>query len=130
MSKQTLKPFSLVELQTTQFDDKSIHDVFNNNMFKLSCIYGMFKFVKSRLSFEKIMEIIKNDNWMERKFWSWEEHDTFIIELAKVYKNIYQYNNTKSLRCAQDFVFLYGFAVKDTKENADKHLDNLLKLSL
>lgn len=130
MSKQTIKPFSLVELQTTQFDDKTIHDVFNNNMFKLSCIYGMFKFVKSRLSFDKVKEIIKNDNWMNRKFWNWDEHDRFIIEIAKVYKNIYQYSNEKSIKCAQDFVFMYGFAVKDTIENEEKHLNNILNILL
>lgn len=127
MSKQQTI-YSLKDLQTTSFDDKDIHDVINN--FNTLCVYHMFKFVKSRLSYPKIKEIIKQDNWMEHKFWNWEEHDKFIIELAKIYKNIYQYSNTKSIRCAQDFVFVYGFAVKDTKENENKHLDNLLKLSL
>jgi len=128
MSKKDQKQYSLKELQSIQFDDKDIHDVIND--FKLSCIYCMFKFVKSKLSYKNIKAIVKQDKWMEHKFWNWEEHDTFIIELAKVYKNVYQYSNTKSLRCAQDFVFMYGFAVKDTKENEEKHLDNLLKLSL
>lgn len=128
MSKKDQKQYSLKELQTIQFDDKDIHDVIND--FKPLCIYCMFKFVKSKLSYKNIKAIVKQDKWMEHKFWNWEEHDTFIIELAKVYKNVYQYSTTKSLRCAQDFVFMYGFAVKDTKENEEKHLDNLLKLSL
>jgi hypothetical protein len=120
MSKKQSKHYSLKDLQTIQFDDKKIHDVINN--FNISCIYCMFKFVKSRLSFEKIKEIVKQDNWMEHKFWNWEEHDNFIIELSKVYKNVYQYSNAKSIRLAEDFVFIYGFTVKDTDENAEKHL--------
>lgn len=128
--KEGIKPFTLDELQNNNFDDKNIHEVLNNNMFKLSCVYAMFKFVKSKLSFQKVCSIIKEDGWMTRKFWSWEEHDKFIIELAKVYKNIYQYSNEKSLSHAQNFVFMYGFNVKDTKENEEKHLNNLLNIRL
>ena len=124
-----IKPFTLKQLQTTEFDDKTINDVLYNNMFKLSCIYAMFKFIKSRLTFPKVYALIKEDNWMERKHWNWEEHDKFIIELAKVYKNVFQYSNEKSLRCAQDFVCIYGFSVKDNKQNEEKHLENLLNVS-
>ena len=124
-----IKPFTLKQLQTTEFDDKTINDVLYKNMFKISCIYAMFKFIKSRLTFPKVYALIKEDNWMERKHWNWEEHDKFIIELAKVYKNVFQYSNEKSLRCAQDFVCIYGFSVKDNKQNEEKHLENLLNVS-
>jgi hypothetical protein len=124
-----ITPFTLKQLQTTEFDDKTIHEVLNKNMFKLSCIYAMFKFVKSRLTFPKVCALIKEDNWMERKHWNWEEHDKFIIELAKAYKNVFQYSKEKSIRCAQDFVCIYGFSVKDNKQNEEKHLANLLNVS-
>jgi hypothetical protein len=124
-----LKLFTLAELQENEFDDKTIHDVLNKNVFKLSCIYEMFKYTKSKLSFDKVKELIKNDNWMTRKTWNWEEHDKFIIELAKAYKNVFQYSKEKSIRMAQDFVFLYGFNVKDTKQNEEKHFKNLLEMS-
>lgn len=122
-------PFTLLELQTTEFDDKTINDVLNNDMFKLSCLYAMFKFVKSKQTFENVKQLIKQDNWFKRKFWSWEEHDKFIIELAKAYKNVFQYSKEKSIRCAQDFVCIYGFSIKDNKQNEEKHFANLLKLS-
>lgn len=88
----------------------------------------MYKFCKSKCSEQKIRTIIQQDNWMNKKTWSWDEHDKFIKELALCYKNVYQYTFSESYRRAEDFVFLYGFKVKDSKENEENHFNNFLKL--
>jgi hypothetical protein len=88
----------------------------------------MFKFVKSKCTETKIRNIIKQDNWMNKKTWSWEEHDSFIKELALCYKNVYQYSYGDAFRRAEDFVFRFGFKVKDTQENENKHINRIIKL--
>lgn len=124
------KFYTLTELQNHNFDDKEINDLLNRNNLIKQCVLVMFRFVKSKYSNEKIIEFIQTDNWMLKKHWSWAEHDTFIKELAKVFKNVYQYNNTEAIRMAQDFVFKYGFKVKDTVRNESKHLKNICNYEL
>lgn len=125
-----VKYYTLLELQTHSFDDKEINELLNNNNIVKHCILAMFRFVKSNYSDDKIFEFVKTDNWMNKKHWTWKEHDKFINALALVYKNIYQYGNQEATRMAQDFVYKYGFIVKDTLKNEDKHLKNICKYEL
>lgn len=118
--------YTLQELQSSPFDDKEINNVIN--VFVFSCVYNMFKFVKSKCTETKIRNIIKQDDWMNKKTWSWEEHDSFIKELALCYKNVYQYSYGDAFRRAEDFVFRFGFKVKDTQENENKHINRIIKL--
>ena len=118
--------YTLKELQISPFDDKEINNVIN--VFVFSCVYNMFKFVKSRCNEQKIRQIISNDGWMNNKTWTWDEHDRFIKELALCYKNVYQYSYDEAFRRAEDFVFLYGFRVKDTIENENKHINRIISL--
>lgn len=125
-----MKIYTLAELQTHNFDDKEIIDVLNKNTLVKLCIIAMFRYVKSNLSDEKILQLITIDNWMNKKYWSWKEHDNFIKALALVYKNIYQYNNRDAIYLAQEFVFKYGFKIKDSKSNENKHFKHLLNYDL
>lgn len=121
------KLYSLVELQTHSFDDKEIVNVLNKNHLIKLCVIAMFRYVKSTYTDEMIFNFIQQNNWMNKKYWSWAEHDNFIDELAKVFKNIYQYNNTESICMAQHFILMYGFRVRDNKKNENKHFKNLMK---
>lgn len=125
-----IKFYTLNELKTHNFDDKEVNELLKNNNIVKHCIIAMFRYVKSTYSNDKILLFIKNDGWMNKKHWTWKEHDSFITELALVYKNIYQYGNTEAIRLAQDFVYRYGFKVKDTLKNESKHLKNICKYEL
>lgn len=125
-----MKIYTLEELQNHCFDDKEIIDVFDKDNLLKSTIIAMFRFNKLNYSNEKILNTIKISGWMEKYHWTWRAHDKFIKELAKVYKNIYQYNNQVSVYMAQDFVYRFGFIVKDTKTNEDKHYNRLLDCDL
>lgn len=121
-----MKYYTLAELKTHSFDDKEINELLKNNNLVKHCILAMFRFVKSTYSDEQIFEFVKTDNWMMKKHWTWKEHDKFIQELSLVYKNIYQYGDAPAIRLAQDFVYKYGFHVKDTIKNENKHFKNLI----
>ena len=122
-----MKYYSLKELQTNNFDDKEILDVFNNGNFVKSSIISMFRFINLDYSDKEILNIVSKQNWMNSICWTWKDHDNFIIEMAKVYKNIYQYNTITSFTMAQEFVCKFGFIVKDTKANENRHYKRLLK---
>lgn len=122
-----MKYYSLKELQTNNFDDKEILDVFNNGNFVKSSIISMFRFINLDYSDKEILNIVSKQNWMNSICWTWKDHDNFIIEMAKVYKNIYQYNIGTSFTMAQEFVCKFGFRVKDTKANENRHYKRLLK---
>ena len=122
-----MKYYSLKELQTNNFDDKEILDVFNNGNFVKSSIISMFRFINLDYSDKEILNIVSKQNWMNSICWTWKDHDNFIIEMAKVYKNIYQYNIDTSFTMAQEFVCNFGFSVKDTKANENRHYKRLLK---
>lgn len=122
-----MKYYSLKELQTNNFDDKEILDVFNNGNFVKSSIISMFRFINLDYSDKEILNIVSKQNWMNSICWTWKDHDNFIIEMAKVYKNIYQYNIGTSFTMAQEFVCKFGFIVKDTKANENRHYKRLLK---
>lgn len=119
--------YTLEELQTHEFDDKEINSLFEDSNFIKLCISNMFNYIGIHKSMDEICEIIKHDSWMKQFKWTWKEHDNFIIELSKVYKNIYQYSKQRSYWYAEQFVFKYGFNVKDNKKNESKHFKNLLK---
>lgn len=122
-----MKYYSLKELQTNNFDDKEILDVFNNGNFVKSSIISMFRFINLDYSDKEILNIVSKQNWMNSICWTWKDHDNFIVEMAKVYKNIYQYNIGTSFTMAQEFVCKFGFNVKDTKANENRHYKRLLK---
>lgn len=122
-----MKYYSLKELQTNNFDDKEILDVFNNGNFVKSSIISMFRFINLDYSDKEILNIVSKQNWMNGICWTWKDHDNFIVEMAKVYKNIYQYNIGTSFTMAQEFVCKFGFIVKDTKANENRHYKRLLK---
>lgn len=122
-----MKYYSLKELQTNNFDDKEILDVFNNGNFVKSSIISMFRFINLDYSDKEILNIVSKHNWMNGICWTWKDHDNFIVEMAKVYKNIYQYNIGTSFTMAQEFVCKFGFIVKDTKANENRHYKRLLK---
>ena len=122
-----MKYYSLKELQTNNFDDKEILDVFNNGNFVKSSIISMFRFINLDYSDKEILNIVSKQNWMNSICWTWKDHDNFIIEMAKVSKNIYQYNTITSFTMAQEFVCKFGFSVKDTKANENRHYKRLLK---
>ena len=51
--------------------------------------------VKNELCFldysdKEILNIVSKQNWMNSICWTWKDHDNFIIEMAQLYKNIYQ----------------------------------------
>lgn len=119
--------YTLVELQTHNFDDKEIISLFENQNLVKNCILVMFHFIGIEKTFNDVSELIKHDDWMNKFNWTWQEHDSFIKELCKVYKNIYQYSLEKSYWVAENFVYKYGFLVKDNKKNERKHFKNLLK---
>ena len=125
-----IKFYTLNELKTHNFDDKEINELLNDNSLVKNCIIAMFRYVKSTYSNNKILDFIKTDGWMDKKHWTWKEHDMFICELALVYKNIYQYGNTEAIRLAQDFVYRFGFKVKDTVKNENKHFKTICKYEL
>lgn len=122
-----MKYYSLKELQTNNFDDKEILDVFDNGNFIKSSIISMFRYINSGYTDKEILNIVSKQNWMNTICWTWKDHDDFIIEMAKVYKNVYQYNIVTSFTMAQEFVCKFGFVVKDTKSNENKHYKRLLK---
>ena len=80
-----MKYYSLKELQTNNFDDKEILDVFNNGNFVKSSIISMFRFINLDYSDKEILNIVSKQNWMNSICWTWKDHDNFIIEMAKVY---------------------------------------------
>lgn len=127
---QVIKVFTIEELQQSEFCDKDLAYILSDGVLSKLLIIAMFRFMKINTPSDDIMELIKQDNWYERHKWTWHKHDMFIKEAAKVYKNIYQYSNDTSIRLAEQFVFMFGFSVKDNKKNEEKHFNRILKLNI
>ncbi len=127
---QVIKMFNIEELQQSEFSDKDLTYILSDGVLSKLLIIAMFRYMKINTPSDDILELIKSDNWYEKYKWTWHKHDMFIKEVAKVYKNIYQYSNDMSIRLAEQFVFEFGFAVKDNKKNEEKHFNRILKLSI
>lgn len=109
-----IKIYSINYLMNNELTDNDLSNLLDNNKISLkySLIIGMFRLIKSKKRNYEIDKIIKTDNWNDNIWWTKDQLEKYERMISKVYMNVYQYSEMKSLSLAQWFISIYGFRVK------------------
>lgn len=117
MSKkhQQIKIYDLDYLINEEYTEEDLHYLLDTKSFRYSLIVGMFRFIgENNRTDNDIINICKtNDKWFDKYHWkNPNQRKQFIGKVAKIYKNLYQYSESKSYQLAEWWMLYNGFSIK------------------
>lgn len=117
--KKSYKIFDIDYLASAELTEDDLYYLFETKSLNYSLIVDMFKRTGQPLTDEKkILEKIKEDNWMYNYFWTEKQMNDFKNILVDVFRNVHYYGPKEALENAEWWLTLYGLTnskLKNTK---------------
>lgn len=114
MGKNKIKFYNINYLIDEELTDDDLYYLFDTKSLLYSLIVGMYKSIGCNKSPEKIIRKCKNDDkWFEHTSWTRQQYNDYFEKLVKVYKNLYQYSETKCVQLSEWWMIQYGLNVKN-----------------
>ena len=113
-----IKLFDADYLMNAELTDEDLKILLGDHQLIYSLINIMFKISKSKLSNDKIIDIITHDKkWIYKYYWTKYQCKKFEHILSKILKNVYQYNNGELIGHVQMWMIYYGLSIKGNNIN-------------
>ena len=108
------KIYSIEDLINDDFDDEEIDNVSKSLIYSL--IIGIFRHIKSKLTDDEIIKLIKTDNWFDNYYWTEYQRNEYKKKLNKIFYNLYRFGPIKCNNSANEFIMKYGLSIKPTRK--------------
>lgn len=107
------KIYTMKYLKENELTENDLYYLFDTPSLNYSLVVNMFKFAGKKMKKDDILNMCKtNERWMYENYWTKEQHDKWIDEVAAVYRNVYQDGPEKAHHDAEWWIFMFGMTVK------------------
>ena len=111
---KNMQIYNISDLINKDFDDEEIDNVSKSLIFSL--IIGMFRYIKSKLTDDDIIKLIKTDNWFDNYYWTEYQRNEYKKKLNKIFYNLYRFGPIKCNNSTNEFIMKYGLNIKPTRK--------------
>ena len=111
---KNMQIYNISDLINKDFDDEEIDNVSKTLIFSL--IIGIFRHIKSKLTDDEIIKLIKTDNWFDNYYWTEYQRNEYKKKLNKIFYNLYRFGPIKCNNSTNEFIMKYGLNMKPTQK--------------